>query len=144
VTVLHQRDLPSLEEPTIIVWGNDALLSVMRVLLPFLMELGVTGEWFTFDQVASLAGLKHERIMQMLAKLFDIEVEGSSDGGYGLSEPMEMEEAAPLRYKLKVESIVRFVLLEHCLAKQEYSAKEMDVSLWNLILTYLPVGLPGF
>lgn len=34
--------------------------------------------------------------------------------------------------------------MEHYLAKQEYSTKEMDVSLWNLILTYLPVGLPGF
>lgn len=40
--------------------------------------------------------------MEMLAKLFEIQVEGSSDGGYGLNEPMEMEEAAPLRYKLKV------------------------------------------
>jgi hypothetical protein len=128
----------------VIVWGNDALLSIMRVLLPFLMELGATGEWFTFDQVASLGSLRHERIMQMLAKLFDFEVEGSNDGGFGLSEPMEMEEATPLRYRLKVDSIVRFVLMEHYLAKQEYSAKEMDISLWKLILTYLPVGLPAF
>ena len=127
-----------------IVWGIDALLSIMRVLLPFLMEQGLTGEWFTLDQVASLDGLKHGRIMQMLGKLFEMEVEGRNDGGFGVSEMMEMEEATALRYRLKVESIVRFVLMEHYLAKKEYSAKEMDVSLWNLILTYLPVGLPGF
>lgn len=127
-----------------IVWGIDALLSIMRVLLPFLMEQGLTGEWFTLDQVASLDGLKHGRIMQMLGKLFEMEVEGRNDGGFGVSEMMEMEEATALRYRLKVESIVRFVLMEHYQAKKEYSAKEMDVSLWNLILTYLPVGLPGF
>lgn len=40
--------------------------------------------------------------------------------------------------------MVRFVLLEHLLVKQEYTVKEMDSSLWNLLITYLPIGLPAF
>ena len=55
--------------------------------------------------------VKHERVMQMLAKVFDMEQEGSNDWGFGLNEPMEMEFHAPLRYKLKLESMVRFVIL---------------------------------
>jgi hypothetical protein len=83
----------------------------MRQLLPFLMELGVTGEWFTYEQVLPLGLVKNERVMQMLAKVFEMEQEGSNDWGFGLSEPMEMEGHAALRYKLKLESIVRFVIL---------------------------------
>jgi hypothetical protein len=71
-------------------------------------------------------------------------VEGSNDGGWSLSEPMEVEQPVPLRFKLKLESIARFVILEHALAKQEYTVKEMDGSLWSLMLTYLPVGLLAF
>ena len=47
----------------------------------------------------------------MLAKVFEMEEEGSNDWGFGLNEPMEMEGHVPLRYKLKLESMVRFVIL---------------------------------
>jgi hypothetical protein len=141
---MHRRDLFGLEEPTVIVWGNDALLSILRELLPFLMERGLTGEWFTYEQVEPLGLVRHQRVLELLAKVLEMEVDGSSDRAFGLSEPMEMEQPAPLRFKLKLESIVRFVILEHFLAKQEYSVKEMDASLWNLIVTYLPIGLPAF
>jgi hypothetical protein len=61
--VLHSRHLASLEEPTVVIWSNEAMLSIMRQLLPFLMEQGMTGEWFTYEQVEPLGLLKHERIL---------------------------------------------------------------------------------
>lgn len=73
-----------------------------------------------------------------------MEVEGSCSSVWSLSEPMELEQAEHTRFKLKVESIVRFIIMEHALAKEEYNIKEMDSSLLTMVLTYLPVGLPAF
>lgn len=140
VTVLHGKDVAGLEEPTLVVWSQEALVGVMREVLPSLMEAGTTGEWFGWAEVAG--AVRHERVLQLLAKELDLDAEGAAGAVFGLGETMEVE--GPLRFRVKVESIARFVLLEHVVAKQEYSAKEMDESLWKLMLAYLPAGRPGF
>lgn len=59
-----------MEEPSLLVFGLDALLCAMRHLLPFLIEQDLIGSWFDYSQIIALGAIKHEKIMHLLAKFF--------------------------------------------------------------------------
>jgi hypothetical protein len=108
------------------------------------MEQDIIGEWFDYSQLIPLGVLKHEKVLMLLAKIFAFDVQGNCESLYSLTEPMEVEKPELAKFKCKLETIIRFVLLEHALAKHEYTTSEMDETLWKLVLTYLPIGLAEY
>lgn len=61
--------------------------------------------------------LKHAKILTLIAKIFDFDVDSNSAPESGLLEQMDIENAAAPKFRVKLESIIHFVLMEHALAK---------------------------
>jgi len=76
----------------------------------------------------------------VIAKYFKMEMDPAANAPSIACNEMEMER----RYKLGLESMLIFFMLELTLAKQEYTEYEMEEALKTFKAIYIPFGHPEF
>lgn len=116
------------------------MASILRELLPALMSENRIGEWFTFSQISSSVTLLHYKFLEVIARHFSFEANPPISPPSVSCSEMEVER----QFRVTLDTVIRFVLVELMLVKREYVQQEMDNLIGNMLLTYLPVGVVEF
>ncbi len=65
--------------------------------------------------------INHVKILSLIAQIFEFDTENNIASENGLSQQMDIEHNISQKFKVKLQSIIHFIILEHAFAKSEYS-----------------------
>mgnify|MGYP000250576016 CR=1 FL=1 len=109
---------------------------MLKMLLTSLAAEQFLGQWFSYSQVQETVPLIDLKFLDVLARNFDFQTEPALQPPSISSKEVDINR----RYKVTLESILKFFMTELFISKKEYSQYDLDDAIKHLELLYLPVG----